>query len=163
MLRVSRALDSSAVIPVGRHLFPFRTEKLSLPGPMVLGGQPPGRVGRRRLFAEKEPRKRLFFVPDSGRGFALDAVAARRPFGHYLADRPAALAMREGRLSAAMKRKRCQTVVWHRSESNRRRPTLPGGCPPSTIGPGELNFSVRNGKRCFPAGMTAELSKVLRN
>src|SRR5436305_4144060 len=44
-------------------------------------------------------------------------------------------------------------------ERNRRRPTLPGGCPPSTIGPGELNFSVRNGKRCFPAGMTAELSK----
>ena len=40
---------------------------------------------------------------------------------------------------------------------NRRRPTLPGGCPPSTIGPGRLNFSVRNGKRCFPAGMTAEI------
>ena len=44
-------------------------------------------------------------------------------------------------------------------ENNRRRPTLPGGCPPSTIGPGRLNFSVRNGKRCFPAGMTAELSR----
>ena len=42
---------------------------------------------------------------------------------------------------------------------NRRRPTLPGGCPPSTIGPGRLNFSVRNGKRCFPAGMTAEIVK----
>src|SRR4051812_48319884 len=41
----------------------------------------------------------------------------------------------------------------------RRRPTLPGGCPPSTIGPGRLNFSVRNGKRCFPAGMTAEIVK----
>ena len=46
------------------------------------------------------------------------------------------------------------------SEANRRRPTLPGGCPPSTIGPGRLNFSVRNGKRCFPAGMTAELSRA---
>ena len=33
----------------GVHLFPFRTEKLSLLGPMVLGGQPPGRVGRRRI------------------------------------------------------------------------------------------------------------------
>jgi hypothetical protein len=43
---------------------------------------------------------------------------------------------------------------------NRRRPTLPGGCPPSTIGPGRLNFSVRNGKRCDPAGKTAELSKA---
>ena len=38
----------------------------------------------------------------------------------------------------------------------RRRPTLPGGCPPSTIGAGGLNFSVRNGKRCTPAAMTAE-------
>src|SRR5262249_8119635 len=32
----------------GKHLFPFRTEPLSLSAPMVLGGQPPGRVGRRR-------------------------------------------------------------------------------------------------------------------
>src|SRR5687767_746224 len=34
--------------------------------------------------------------------------------------------------------------------SNRRRPTLPGPCEPSTIGAEGLNFSVRNGKRCFP-------------
>src|SRR4029453_18385440 len=40
----------SAVIATGVHLFPFRTEKLSPPAPMVLGGQPPGRVGRRRIF-----------------------------------------------------------------------------------------------------------------
>src|SRR5215211_451457 len=38
----------------------------------------------------------------------------------------------------------------------RRRPTLPGGCPPSTIGASGLNFSVRNGKRCTPAAITAE-------
>src|ERR1700743_3589841 len=37
-------------IAKGRHLFPFRTEQLSLSAPMVLGGQPPGRVGRRRFF-----------------------------------------------------------------------------------------------------------------
>src|SRR6201996_2945762 len=36
-------------IAKGRHLFPFRTEQLSLSAPMVLGGQPPGRVGRRRF------------------------------------------------------------------------------------------------------------------
>jgi hypothetical protein len=42
-------------------------------------------------------------------------------------------------------------------ENNRRRPTLPGGCPPSTIGAGGLNFSVRNGKRCNPAAITAEI------
>ena len=38
-----------------------------------------------------------------------------------------------------------------------RRPTLPQGCPSSTIGLAELNYSVRNGKRCTPAGMTAEI------
>jgi hypothetical protein len=36
---------------------------------------------------------------------------------------------------------------------DRRRPTLPGGCPPSTIGAEWLNCSVRNGKRCFPLAM----------
>ena len=39
------------------HLFPFRTEPLSPSAPMVLGGKPPGRVGRRRSF--HEPRSRL--------------------------------------------------------------------------------------------------------
>ncbi len=38
-------------------------------------------------------------------------------------------------------------------QKNRRRPTLPGGCPPSTIGAEWLNCSVRNGKRCFPLAM----------
>jgi hypothetical protein len=47
-------------------------------------------------------------------------------------------------------------------EANRRLPTLPGGCPPSTIGASGLNFSVRNGKRCFPAAMTAEVVRALR-
>jgi hypothetical protein len=32
----------------GSHLFPFRTEKLSPPAPMVLHGRLCGRVGRRR-------------------------------------------------------------------------------------------------------------------
>jgi hypothetical protein len=36
------------------------------------------------------------------------------------------------------------------SGQNRRRPTLPGPCEPSTIGAEGLNGSVRNGKRCFP-------------
>jgi hypothetical protein len=38
----------SVVIARGLHLFPFRTEQLSLSAPMVLGSQGPGRVGRRR-------------------------------------------------------------------------------------------------------------------
>ena len=35
-----------------------------------------------------------------------------------------------------------------------RRPTLPGGLPPSTIGAGRLNFRVRNGNGCIPAAIT---------
>src|ERR1700716_3565895 len=37
------------------HPFPFRTRKLSPPAPMVLGGRPPGRVGRRRISPERAP------------------------------------------------------------------------------------------------------------
>jgi hypothetical protein len=43
-----------AVIAAGKHLFPFRTEKLSPLAPMVLGAQAPGRVGR-RPFSSKGP------------------------------------------------------------------------------------------------------------
>ena len=57
-------------IAKGRHLFPFRTEQLSLSAPMVLGGQPPGRVGRRRFFFDYEPPRwggsRRFRAPRSG-------------------------------------------------------------------------------------------------
>ncbi len=41
------------VMAAGIHPFPFRTRKLSLPAPMVLGGRPPGRVGRRQNFFNK--------------------------------------------------------------------------------------------------------------
>ncbi len=40
---------SPVAIAAGSHPFPFRTRKLSPPAPMVLGGRPPGRVGRRRI------------------------------------------------------------------------------------------------------------------
>ena len=43
----------SVVIARGLHLFPFRTEQLSLSAPMVLGSQGPGRVGRRRFSQPK--------------------------------------------------------------------------------------------------------------
>src|SRR5215208_7281189 len=46
-------------------------------------------------------------------------------------------------------------------EGNGRRPTLPGDCSPSTIGASGLNFSVRNGKRCFPAAMTAQVVRLV--
>ena len=42
----SAKLDYVVIIARRIHLFPFRTQKLSSLAPMVLGGQPPGRVGR---------------------------------------------------------------------------------------------------------------------
>ena len=38
--------DYVVIIAKRIHLFPFRTQKLSSLALMVLGGQPPGRVGR---------------------------------------------------------------------------------------------------------------------
>src|SRR5262249_54813686 len=44
----------------GQHLFPFRTESLSLFAPMVLGEKSPGRVGRRRdIFTTSPPARGL--------------------------------------------------------------------------------------------------------
>src|SRR3712207_6607622 len=43
----------------GIHLFPFRTEKLSPPAPMVLRGRLRGRVGRRPSFCSFEVWARL--------------------------------------------------------------------------------------------------------
>src|SRR3954449_3304596 len=45
---------------------------------------------------------------------------------------------------------------------NRRRPTLPGPCEPSTIGAVGLNCSVRNGKRCFPHAIATGKRESLR-
>src|SRR5207247_835073 len=38
----------------------------------------------------------------------------------------------------------------------RQRPTLPPGCPDSTIGAGGLNFRVRKGNGCLPSAMVTE-------
>src|SRR3954468_4339506 len=64
----ARASDSAAarlttwaVIATGKHLFPFRTEKLSPLAPMVLGEQSPGSVGRPPLTSG--PRVGSFFKP----------------------------------------------------------------------------------------------------
>jgi hypothetical protein len=60
-MRFSRSTEAvskpfGGEIARGKHLFPFRTEPLSLSAPMVLGGQPPGRVGRRRSYLGPPPR-----------------------------------------------------------------------------------------------------------
>jgi hypothetical protein len=57
-LRARKGAGFSAVIAEGSHLFPFRTEKLSPPAPMVLQGQPCGRVGRRRISMTHGPLSR---------------------------------------------------------------------------------------------------------
>jgi hypothetical protein len=48
-LRPAVSREFAVAIARGKHLFPFRTEQLSLSAPMVLGPQGPGRVGRRRF------------------------------------------------------------------------------------------------------------------
>ena len=58
MLNVQCSMFNPKVIQVvivaGFHLFPFRTEKLSPPAPMVLHTR--GRVGSRRLFGSPESK-----------------------------------------------------------------------------------------------------------
>jgi hypothetical protein len=44
---------SPVAIAAESHPFPSRTRKLSPPAPMVLGGKPPGRVGRRRILCDR--------------------------------------------------------------------------------------------------------------
>src|SRR5919197_4190999 len=53
-------------------------------------------------------------------------------------------------------RRRAASRAALHGDQDRRRPTLPGSCPPSTIGAEGLNGSVRNGKRCFPLAMATE-------
>ena len=75
LLMSARApLTLSAVIAAGIHLFPFRTEKLSPPAPMVLGAQAPGRVGRRRLSSRRAARQ----VAPSAFGAVSASVELRR-------------------------------------------------------------------------------------
>jgi hypothetical protein len=53
--RVGGLSRFAVAIARGKHLFPFRTEQLSLSAPMVLGSQGPGRVGRRRFTFTSRP------------------------------------------------------------------------------------------------------------
>lgn len=89
-----RALPFSVAIARGTHLFPFRTEPLSPSAPMVLGGKPPGRVGRRRSLPKRSeplqmilgrlfsfsgaPRCRLMsgFRPDQGINWSRSPVSS---------------------------------------------------------------------------------------
>ena len=48
-VKSTKAVKLPVLIAMRQHLFPFRTQKLSSSTPMVLCGQPYGRVGRCRL------------------------------------------------------------------------------------------------------------------
>ena len=93
-------------------------------------------------------RTGLAAAGDSPTNVARADGRGRRPAA---AGRPtSARATTKGRLAAALR------------QENRRHPTLPGACAPSTIGASGLDFSVRNGKRYFPVAMTAEVSRARR-
>ena len=112
----------------GKHLFPFRTEPLSLSAPMVLGGQPPGRVGRRRSFTHKAASGRLW-------SFRSRSARALRGSSHARAASPES-ATRGGRpLSSAGSRSR---ALPHR------RCGEPSPAPP-----------IRAGDRVWDAGRSA--------
>src|SRR5256885_8520459 len=64
------------------HPFPSRTRKLSPPAPMVLGGRPPGRVGRRRISQREAPARGLLSRPGHS------AVSTLRPMAPPRPDRP---------------------------------------------------------------------------
>ena len=115
-------------IAMGRHLFPFRTEKLSPSAPMVLGGQPPGRVGRRRSFTRKAASGRLW-------SFRSRSARARRGSSHARAASPES-ATRGGRpMSSAGSRSRALS---------HRRCGEPSPAPP-----------IRAGDRVWDAGRSA--------
>ena len=72
----------------GIHLFPYRTQKLSLSAPMVLGWRRPGRVGRCRIPQRKASDEclGLFFVYPEKSFFQLifDEVRERTWLGFFL-------------------------------------------------------------------------------
>ena len=63
------------------------------------------------------------------------------------------------RLPRTKKKPRCQAPGLQAVLG--RRPTLPPGLPGSTIGAGGLNFSVRNGKRCFPSAIATPMQATI--
>ena len=62
----------------GSHLFPYRTQKLSLSAPMVLGWRRPGRVGRCRIPNEKRLHScGVFLHLQSNNRFIIQAASVK--------------------------------------------------------------------------------------
>ena len=54
-IRIMSVKSIPVAMAKGSHLFPYRTQKLSLSAPMVLGWRRPGRVGRCRIPDRRRP------------------------------------------------------------------------------------------------------------
>src|SRR3569623_337575 len=110
------------------------------------GSAPPSGRYTRRPATGFPQAPRLRPVSRSARSTRL----ARPPF---LPERKRA---RQRKRTLPQKRKSPGSVRIRGFKNFRRRPTLPQGFPCSTIGPGGLNFRVRDGIGCDPSGETAE-------
>ncbi len=77
----SRQCEISPLVigAAGVHLVTFRTQKLSLPAPMVLGGKPPGRVGHRQgtFLLQRAPARAFFACFSSSCSFCGSVQEAR--------------------------------------------------------------------------------------
>ncbi len=114
----------SVAIATGPHPFPFRTRKLSLSAPMVLGWIRPGRVGRRRISRTSGPTSvgsLVVFRP----GFPYAGTACRLSGPWALADLGAVARLspcpRVLPLRRALRPSRCQPA---RRRADRRRADL---------------------------------------
>ena len=58
----TKPAEIPVVMAKGIHLFPYRTQKLSLSAPMVLGWRRPGRVGHCRIPNKRHTRLGVFFI-----------------------------------------------------------------------------------------------------
>src|SRR5262249_45080361 len=90
--------------------------------------------------------------PNVGRWTVPDAFFSASGAVHWSASKPRTVP-NPGHTAVRAASVRTEATLTH---DVRRRPTLPRGPPPSTIGAEGLNFRVRNGTGCFPFAMTAE-------
>jgi hypothetical protein len=125
--------------------------RASYPNP--IGGPLPLGIGDRRPGRRDPDRDEPAYKPISClQGSSAWAMnPARMP---RIATRRRSLRRSDGRRN---RKSRPRAALRYDREAIRQRPTLPGSCPPSTIGAEGLNDSVRNGKRCFPLAMATEI------
>jgi hypothetical protein len=123
-------------------------------------------VAERESVAEREPLALRVFEAAllADRVFGAPALAPRGPAARPL---PEAMSSSISPLHPRLSRTRKGPCRPPRhgplQQLSRRRPTLPGSCPPSTIGAGGLNFRVRDGNGCGPTAMvTGNLCSIFK-